>query len=253
MKTFFKSTGFILLFLIFSVVTFGQENKQFSDEINGVNVSPPTFAGILVEQQKELGSINEYLMNHIEYPEKAQEKAQEGTEVVQFVVTTKGEVADFNIINSVSPEIDQEVIRVLKTTSKMWKPGLNNGTPVAMEKEISAAFYLNMKGIHDPDVTNDFANLAKHYFNRAGKMFFIREKNMRALKYYDKAVRYMPNDKALLVNRGMCRYELGNEDGACQDWNRIKDLGGLEADAYLDNFCHFKGYAEMANTLQEKK
>ena len=51
---------------------------------------------------------------------------------------------------------------------------------------------------------------------------------------------------------GMCRYELGNEDGACEDWNKIKALGGIEADYQLDNFCEMKGYAELIRMLDEK-
>lgn len=63
----------------------------------------------------------------------------------------------------------------------------------------------------------------------------------------------MPNDESFLVIRGMCRYELGDKTGACQDWKRIKVLGGLESDFYLNNFCEFKGYSDMISTLNEKK
>ncbi|MFY9152701.1 MAG: energy transducer TonB [Prolixibacteraceae bacterium] len=253
MKTIIKTTGFSLLFLIFSVVTFAQEKKDQIKEINGVNVTAPRFTGnetlLTLLNETQFGSFNDYLMKNFQYPER---RKDEGTEVVSFVITPKGELTDFLIINSVSPAIDEEIVRVLKTTNGLWKPGLNNGVPVAMEKEISIV----VKYADSPDeidATTNFVNLAKHYFDRGNKQFFVKEINKRALKNYDKAIRYLPNDKALLVTRGMCLYELGNIDGACLDWNRIKTLDGFEGDAYLDNFCIFKGYAEMLNTLQEKK
>jgi hypothetical protein len=48
-----------------------------------------------------------------------------------------------------------------------------------------------------------------------------------ALKYYNQAIRYLPVDNCLLATRGMCRYEPGDNTGACQDWNRIKALQKL--------------------------
>jgi hypothetical protein len=41
--------------------------------------------------------------------------------------------------------------------------------------------------------------------------------------------------------------------GACQDWNRLKTLGGTAGDPYLDNFCELKGYNEMISTIQKKE
>ena len=51
--------------------------------------------------------------------------------------------------------------------------------------------------------------------------------------------------------RGICKYNLGDKDGACQDWNRVKTLGGDSGEIYLKDFCKFEGYAEMVKTLKE--
>ena len=40
-------------------------------------------------------------------------------------------------MNSLSPQIDAEMIRVLKTSNGMWKPGQNNGEPMTMETEVA--------------------------------------------------------------------------------------------------------------------
>jgi TonB family protein len=190
-------------------------------------------------------------MKQIQYPEISKDSHIEGTEVVQFVITTKGEVTDFKIINSLSPEIDEEVLRVLKTTNKMWRPGLNEGKPVAMGKEIAIIFKDNFFN-ENPVYVTHFVDQAKKFFNVGNKQLYVKKNSKKALKFYNRAVCYLPKDKALLVTRGMCRFELGDEKGACQDWNRIKSLGGFESDAYLNNFCEMKGYKEMVSTLQGK-
>lgn len=254
MKTIFKRTVILFLCMIISVITFGQEKKQFSDEIKGVKVSPPRFIGSeklpAMLNTGEFSTLGEFMSMYIQYPQKSKERLVEGTEVIQFVVSPTGELSDFIVVNSISPEIDAEVIRVLKKTDRMWNPGLNNETPVAMEKEFSISFKL---AYGSSDSTTDFTSEAQLYFKKGNKRFFIKDNSKSALRYYDKAIQYLPNDKALLVTRGMCRYELGDNTGACQDWNRIKTLGGFEGDAYLKNFCDYKGYADMISTIQEKE
>lgn len=250
-----KRLVIFLLCMIISVITFGQEKKEYKDEIKGVKVSPPRFIGneelLTVSNEIQFGTLNDFLIRHVQYPEEAKDWQQEGTEVIKFVVTPKGEVTGFNIINSVSPEIDREVMRVLKTTNGLWRPGLNNGQPVEMAKEVSIDFKF-CNGSEEIINTTDFVDRAKLFFNKGNRQLF-KENNKSALKQYNRAIRYLPNDKSLLVIRGLCRYKLGDKIGACQDWNRIKALGGLDSDYYLNNFCEFKGYSDMISTLKDKK
>ena len=94
----------------------------------------------------------------MEYPKEALIYATQGTEIVQFEVSADGKLADFEIINSVSPYIDKAVYDFLKTTCAMWKPGENNGEPVSMRKEISIKFEM--------DNTNDFEAIANTLFKK---------------------------------------------------------------------------------------
>ncbi len=249
MKTIFKRTVIFLICMFLSIITFGQVKNEYNDEIKGVKVSPPKFIGglelLTILNKGEFGSFNDYMTKHFQYPEMSIEFLEEGTEVVQFVVTPQGEVTDFNIINSVSPEIDEEVIRVLKTTSKLWKPGLNNDKAVAMEKEVSIVFKLKN--------TTDFIKRAEKFFTKGTKMLLVKDRPKLALKNYNQAITLRPNEKCILLGRGLAKYELGDKSGACRDWNRIKVLGGFEGDVYLDNYCKMKGYPEMISALQEKK
>jgi TonB family protein len=241
-----KTILFFLMCMIVSLITLGQENKG----LNEASISPPKFIGTKgiypAVAQNTPGTIENYLSSNIQFPEKAIGNLIQGTSVIQFVVTEKGTVSDLKIINSVSKEIDDEVIRVLKTTDGMWEPGKFNKEPVAVEKEISVAFKNSELGNY-----TDFMVLGRKYFSKGSDQFFVHNNPKKALKYYDNGVIILPKDKGLLLVRGMARYEVGDMKGACQDWNRIKALGGLESDYYLNNLCGYKGYAEMIEILKK--
>ncbi|MGD9929957.1 MAG: TonB family protein [Mangrovibacterium sp.] len=250
-----KTIMICLLCLMTSIVAFGQDHLQ--KMVDEIEVTPPKFTGVEQEvtvlQQNELQSIDSYLVKKIEYPEFAAKWHMQGTAVVQFVVTEKGEVTDFEVINSVSDEIDDEVIRVLRTTNGMWIPGSNNGEPVAMEKEVSIAFKLAVFPDVMNSITTDFTAVATKSFQRGNKQLYTQGKPKKALRAYNTAIRYRPNETALLLARGICRYELGDREGARQDWSRLKKLEAFDYSGYLtDNLTNMKGYAELMSMLKEE-
>jgi TonB family protein len=187
--------------------------------------------------------INDFLISGIEYPIEAVNAGHEGTEVIQFMVTQNGTVTDFKVINSVADAIDKEVIRILKITNGMWIPRYENGVPVAMKKEVSVVFQL--------DPSSDFIAMAKSYLSKANQIFFIDKQPRKALKYLDKGINLLPHDETLLVVRGMCRYELGDETGAHDDWNRIEDTGKIALNEYTAQLEETKGYNVFMKSIQK--
>lgn len=242
-----KTKVVIILCMILPIITFGQNKK--SNSMEEITVIPPIFPSAeMIWQGKDVKSIDDFLANNIEFPQKSVNGRLQGTEVIQFVVTPKGELTDFNVINSVCSEIDKEVIRVLEVSSGMWKPASVNGEPVAMVKEVSLVFKL-----HE---TADFEAMAKKFANQGNKMLFIKKEPKRALKYYDRGITLLPNEESLLAARGLCKYELGDEEGARRDWNRIKTLNDngnipTEPNYLTDDFREFKGFAELKQILKK--
>lgn len=238
-------TKLFLLFagLLLSVVAFSQEN------IEEVRVSPPEFAGfkgaalLVNEANIELQSLNDYVIKRLEYPTADAQDFREGKEVIQFTVQPDGTLSNFVVINSVSSAMDQEVIRVLRTTSGLWKPGCNNKEAVAMDKEFAVTFKLAE--------SSDLKSQATNYFIKGNKQLLLKQNPKRAIRHFDRGIVLLPNEKCLLLARGMSRYEVGDKEGACRDWNRIKALGGFESDELLDNYCEMSGYADMLRTVKE--
>lgn len=240
-----KTISIFTLIMLAAVFAFGQ--KQNIDE---VKVTPPKFTGITnaVSTMKDgnFGSIDDYLAKNIQYPEKDVMSFKQGTEVIQFIVSPTGEVSDFTIINSVSPQINEEVIRVLQTTNGMWVPGYNNGNPVAMEKEVSVVFK-----IEGSRFSSDFKTQASSHFTKGGELFLIQHNPKKALKYYNKGIMLLPNDEGLLLMRGMARYEMGDKEGATRDWERINALGGSVSNKHLSSLTNLRGYEELSHILNK--
>jgi TonB family protein len=189
------------------VVAFAFGQNQ---DLQEIKVTAPQFHSELFQ------NINDFLLSGIEYPVESIKAGNEGTEIIQFVVTPKGNITDIEVINSVSDNIDLEVIRLLEISSGKWIPGTANGEQVAMKKEISIVFKISQK--------SNFVAQAKSYLIYGNKMLFVKNRPEKALKYFDKSVKLLPNEETLLAVRGLCKYEIGDTVGAQSDWNRIKLL-----------------------------
>jgi tetratricopeptide (TPR) repeat protein len=247
-----KKLFVILIALSFCFIALPQEKEtQEIISLKEVKVSAPQFTGvqnILDVQKPDANQLKEYLRKNIIVPEQAQTCLHEGTEVISFVVTARGEVTDLKVVNSICREIDKEMIRVLEGTNGMWIPAVKDGKHVDMEKEVSLMFAFST---HNPAET--FIKKASKYFEKAGENLIYKGNAKRAERLYNEAMAYLPYDKSLLLMRGLCRYELGNAEGAREDWKRLKSLGGLEMeDAYFaDMIQGMKGYKELITLLSE--
>jgi len=232
--------------MVLSIITFGQIQTQ--NMLQEIKCTPPQFTGIekAIPSQAEnrFPTIEQYLKKNINYPDDDVIYGIQGTEVAKFVITQTGDITDITIINSVSKNMDKELIRVLKNTNGMWKPGYNDDKPEIMEKEVSLVF--KIQGLEK----YDFNYRAKTCFAKGNIQLLNKGNPKKALKYFDKVIVLLPNDKALLVQRGLARYEAGNKDGAFRDWNRVRMLGGVESKSYLENFSNLKGYAGLVRTLE---
>jgi len=236
-----KRLMILIMFATISVAAFCQITKPVTME--ELEVTPPKFTGVdnvvavvtFLEGEKATKStpaIADYLAKNFKFPENTTNPDSiiiEGTEVVQFTVLPTGELTDFNIFNSLSPAIDAEIIRVLKSTKGMWMPGTSDGERVAMKSEITLA--INLGRTDRYELKRDFIEKARKSYTKAGELW-LKGKPKRALRHYNRGIRYMPNDRGLLYMRGLCRYNLGDMEGARADWRRLRELGGTDVESF---------------------
>jgi len=208
-------------------------------DLREINVKAPQYASVHFE------SLDEFISTAVEYPADAKKLGAQGTVVVGFKVTTEGKIKDYKIVNSVCHSIDNAVVRALDITNGKWNPGTVNGEPAEMYKEISVVFQASKNA--------DFIALAREYIIKANDLLFYKNQPQKAIKYLDKGITLLPNEEALLASRSLCRYQLGDMNGAERDWARIKLLSqNSEIQSNFElakNFESLDGYDKMLSEL----
>ena len=237
-------TIFIAIVLAASSL-FAQDIKSNLEEIK---VTPPQFTGIVqtveIAGEDDFVSFEKYLIKNLKYPQDVISHGAEGTELVRFEVNADGKLSSFEVLNSVAPEIDSAIHAILLTTCGMWKAGEANGDPVSMPKEIAIEF--KWKQFESLNNTRDFDELAKHYMTKGTEQLMHKNNAKKALKFFDHGINYRPNEDCLLMGRCLCKYELGDEEGAMEDWARIQSSGvSDEALTLLDDYSNLKGSPEL--------
>jgi TonB family protein len=82
-----------------------------------------------------------YLQRNMIYPPDAVKNRIEGRVFITFIVEKEGILSDIKVIKGVSPEIDNEAIRVI-SRSPRWLPGIVNGMAVRVQYTMAIAFKL---------------------------------------------------------------------------------------------------------------
>jgi TonB family protein len=90
----------------------------------------------------DLNTFSSWIGTNIRYPYEAAKRGIWGKVFVQFSVDTNGYICDIKVVRSQHPLLDNEAIRVLKT-SPIWSPAKYKGEPVKQNFVIPIAFNLN--------------------------------------------------------------------------------------------------------------
>ena len=81
------------------------------------------------------GAMNRFISNNVRYPE----GELEGSVMIRFIVDREGNIQEPQILKSLGPEYDQEVLRILKVMPK-WKPGIQGGVNVSVYTGFAVRF-----------------------------------------------------------------------------------------------------------------
>ena len=92
----------------------------------------------------------QYLGDSIRYPQAAKKAGTEGRVTVQFVVEKDGSISNVKTIRGISPDLDQEAIRVISQMPK-WQPGMHHGEAVRVKYTVPIMFRLSKA---DKEVVN---------------------------------------------------------------------------------------------------
>ncbi len=92
-------------------------------------------------QGGDLNSFRLWVMKNLKYPVSAREQGIAGKVIVQYCIDYKGNVKDIKVIRGVNKDLDDEAVRVIKS-SPQWAPGKQGGKPVKQLFTIPVTFSL---------------------------------------------------------------------------------------------------------------
>jgi TonB family protein len=82
-----------------------------------------------------------FINKNTNYPEAAKEKNIQGKVIIRFCITAKGGISQVSVLKGVSPELDAEGIRVVKSLPD-FNPGTQGGKPVPVWYMVPITFTL---------------------------------------------------------------------------------------------------------------
>jgi periplasmic protein TonB len=87
-------------------------------------------------------ALNKFIIDNLKYPQEAADVNVQGKVIVKFAVNADGSVNRIEVLRSINPLLDQEAMRVVSIFPK-WRPGKQNGTPVAVWFVLPVTFRLS--------------------------------------------------------------------------------------------------------------
>ena len=107
---------------------------------------PPKGYGEAVQQSNAQypggeDSLAVFLQRNFKYTVQMQEKGKRGTINVGFTVSKEGKITDPVILNGATPEVDEEVLRIVMLMPS-WKPGTAGGAPVDVQYILPIDYFI---------------------------------------------------------------------------------------------------------------
>ncbi len=119
-----------------------------------VNKDEKVFTAVEVAPKFKGGDMEMYkfLTRNMRYPEEAAKNDIQGRVTVQFVVKKDGSIGEVKVVRGVSPELDAEAIRVIKSMPA-FEPGKMNGEPVNVWYTLPLSFKLSSNPVKTDSLT----------------------------------------------------------------------------------------------------
>ena len=128
--------------MLLAVAALSAQNAGSKNNVKE-SVDEPTF--ITVEQMPEFpggqeGLVN-YLVENLNYPEKAKAEKITGKVYVSFVVEKDGSISNVKVLRDIGYGCGEEAVRVVKAMPR-WKPGMQRGKNVRVQYTLPLNFQL---------------------------------------------------------------------------------------------------------------
>ena len=160
LKSLLVVPAIILILTVFSLIASGQKSTSAKKEVAPPPPPPPPVtqstdkkaASVMTDGAYRVVDVMpefpggdttllKYIADSTHYPKDAKTQAIQGKVIVRFMIKANGSVSEVSVLKGVSPSLDEESIRVVKTLPK-FTPGKLNGKTVPVWYMIPISFTL---------------------------------------------------------------------------------------------------------------
>lgn len=171
------------------------------------------------------------------YPYSAIQSKIVGTSVMSFVLAPDGKITDYQIVNSLSKDIDYELVKAFKEAEDLWLPDaqedkhyiifvpiifLLNDTEFPLSAH-EAGFMMEEIKIEAVVANLGRANNYNFHLEKA-KRSYEKRRYRKALRHLNELIERNPFSAELYKLRGFSHYKLNKQKEACLDYQKIKTL-----------------------------
>jgi len=203
-----------------------------------------TFAMAQLQFKTGKNGFETFLKINTVYPQYSLYNCIQGTVSVSFKLTQEGLVYFSKVTKGIGTDLDDEALRLVRLSSGRWQVPIGYDTTVSVvvpvnfvlsgyncdrktKNEIDAAIkaYQADEGLLDA-VINFYKNADKA--NTAQEQQIIAIKNQLGI-----------DDEYLSsrIKNGLKKIKQGDRQGACEDFNFVKNVGSALADQYIAKYC----------------
>lgn len=204
-------------------------------------------SAVEAQQPTIKGGLDNFVANHIIYPSYAQQHCIQGTIKVSFKLNDNGEVKDPIVENGLGVDLDEEALRIIKMTNRKWiLPAQQDTTlryivPIKFslegyqcERKSKAEIARYIQGYKD---LKDLEELVSNYYQQKAIGTARSESEPRILRIKED----LGIDEDYLDSRielALKKIKQGDKEGACKDFNFVKNMGSDKANDYLVKYCY---------------
>ena len=154
-----------------------------------------------------------------------------------FLTTTFGQTADEYLKSGIEKHNSKDFEGAIKEYSKAIKEDKNLKVGYFNRGvcELGLKDFKSAKKDFDKTIELD-PTFIKAFYSRAS-VYVSQEKYVEALPDLDKTIELDQKFPNALTLRGQIRAQTGNKNGACEDFNKAKEIGDSQAGKYLSQFC----------------
>jgi TonB family protein len=191
-------------------------------------------------------ALDDFLKAKIVYPEYSLQNCISGTINISFTVDKDGMVHNAKVQQGPGIDLDDEALRVIKLTSGQWviPAGYNITTniiqPIRFDPDPARCGPANIRDMQSAiasyQAQQELENAVTNYYSNKykGKADTTKEAIIINLK---KQLGYDDDFIADVLSQAAEKFKQGDKEGACHDWNFIRNIGSDKADNFIRKYC----------------